>query len=61
MANDAVVEDPTLSVWPSVLGAGLFALTPSVWEFGNQGEVFALNNLLCSALCYLWIRYGLSS
>jgi hypothetical protein len=47
--------------WSSYLvgffsGVG-FALMPTVWLYSIQGEVFALNNLLCSILTALTVRY----
>ena len=45
----------------SLTGAILFALSPLVWEYSITAEVFALNNLLCAAVCYLTIRVYISS
>ena len=41
----------------AVLAAGLFALNPCVWTYSTHAEVFALNNLLVSALLYLTVRF----
>ena len=45
----------------SLAGTMLFALSPLVWEYSITAEVFALNNLLCAALCYLTTKVYVSS
>lgn len=37
-------------------GAFMFALSPLVWEYSIGGEVFALNNAVCSTIIYLGIK-----
>jgi hypothetical protein len=44
-----------MSILPASLAAFSFAFSPLVWEYSIGAEVFALNNLLCSALVYLTI------
>jgi hypothetical protein len=34
-----------------------FALSPTVWLYSIQGEVFGLNNFLVSCMAYLCVRY----
>eukprot|EP00696_Hemimastix_kukwesjijk_P019765 gnl/Hemi2/9138_TR3175_c0_g1_i1.p1 gnl/Hemi2/9138_TR3175_c0_g1~~gnl/Hemi2/9138_TR3175_c0_g1_i1.p1 ORF type:complete len:747 (-),score=177.76 gnl/Hemi2/9138_TR3175_c0_g1_i1:70-2289(-) len=39
------------------LSSALFSLSPLVWTYSIQAEVFPLNNAILSALIYLTIRY----
>ena len=47
----------TDSPFSGVLAAVGFACSPTVWLYSIQGEVFALNNMLCAAMAYLGVRY----
>ena len=47
----------TDDVWTGLMAAFGFAFSPTVWLYSIQGEVFALNNLLCAAMAYLTVRY----
>jgi hypothetical protein len=39
----------------STIAVFLFSFSPLIWEYSTTAEVFALNNLLCSAVLYLSI------
>ena len=47
----------TDNAWSGVMAAVGFACAPTVWLYSIQGEVFALNNVLCAAMAYLTVRY----
>lgn len=47
----------TDNAWSGVMAAVGFACSPTVWLYSIQGEVFALNNMLCAAMAYLTVRY----
>ena len=47
----------TDNAWSGVMAAIGFACSPTVWLYSIQGEVFALNNMLCAAMAYLTVRY----
>ena len=60
LASMLVFKTATLltdSVWAGLMAAVGFAFSPTVWLYSIQGEVFALNNLLCSLMAYLTVRY----
>jgi biotin transporter BioY len=40
----------------STVAVFLFSFSPLIWEYSTTAEVFALNNLLCSAVLYLSIK-----
>jgi len=44
--------------WVGVLGGGLYSLSPLVWLYSVQAEVFAMNNMFASLLLYLIIRFN---
>jgi dolichyl-phosphate-mannose-protein mannosyltransferase len=46
------------SPWAGVTAAGLFALSPGVWQYAICAEVFALNNLLVALLLLFTVLYG---
>ena len=46
------------SVWTGVAAAGLFALSPGIWEYAICAEVFALNNLMVASLLLLAVLYA---
>ena len=46
------------SVAGPLLGMGLFALSPLVWQYAVTAEVFALNNLFTATLLYLVVRFS---
>ena len=46
------------SKWVGILGGGLYSLSPLVWLYSLQAEVFALNNMFNALLLYLIIRYN---
>lgn len=50
-------EDLTGSSWAAMIAALGFAFSPTVWLYSIQGEVFALNNLLCCAMVFLSVRF----
>jgi len=41
----------------AALAALGFAFSPTVWLYSVQGEVFAMNNFLCSLLAYLTLKF----
>ena len=47
----------TDNAWVGLMAAFGFAFSPTVWLYSIQGEVFALNNLLCAVMAYLTVRY----
>ena len=47
----------TDSPYTGLMAAFGFAFSPTVWLYSLQGEVFALNNLLCACMAYLTVRY----
>ena len=47
----------TDSPYTGLLAAFGFSFSPTAWLYSIQGEVFALNNLLCAAMAYLTVRY----
>lgn len=47
----------TDNAWSGVMAAVGFACSPTVWLYSIQGEVFALNNMLCAAMAYLTVKY----
>jgi len=46
------------SSWAGVAAAGLFALSPGIWEYAICPEVFALNNLVAASLLLLAVAYA---
>jgi hypothetical protein len=46
------------SVWAGVFAGGMYALSPLVWLYSLQAEVFAMNNLFCAALVYFAVRFN---
>jgi hypothetical protein len=46
------------SAWLGLLGGGLYSLSPLVWMYSVQAEVFAMNNMFAALLLYLIIRYN---
>ncbi len=44
--------------WVGLLGGGLYSLSPLVWLYSVQAEVFAMNNMFASLLLYLIIRFN---
>jgi len=44
--------------WSAVSAALCYAFSPLVWLYGTGAEVFALNNLMCSLLVYLALRFA---
>lgn len=42
--------------YAGVVASYLFAFSPLVWEYSIGGEVFSLNNFLCSVLVYLTVH-----
>jgi hypothetical protein len=55
--SDDAVADAACARWGAVLAAGLYSLSPLVWTYSTQAEVFALNNLLLSLLVLLTARF----
>ncbi|HEY0997783.1 MAG TPA: DUF2723 domain-containing protein [Gemmatimonadaceae bacterium] len=53
----AAVLRATGNRWAGILAGGLFAFSPTVWEYAIGAEVFALNHLLVAALLWLAVRY----
>jgi hypothetical protein len=47
----------THSLWCGMFASLVFSFSPTVWLYSIQGEVFALNNLLCAAMLYYTVRY----
>eukprot|EP00808_Paulinella_micropora_P006413 g77452.t1 len=43
--------------WAGLASAAWFAFNPTVWLYSTQGEVFALNNALCSLMAFLLAQY----
>jgi hypothetical protein len=43
----------------AIISAGVFAFSPLVWEYSIGGEVFSLNNFICSILLWLSVRLAL--
>ena len=46
------------SIWTGIAAAGLFALSPGIWEYAICAEVFALNNLMVASLLLLAVLYA---
>jgi len=46
------------SVWPALLAGGLYALSPLVWTYSVQAEVFAMNNMFAALLLLLILRFN---
>jgi len=44
--------------WVGILGGGLYSLSPLVWLYSVQAEVFAMNNMFAALLLHLIIRYN---
>lgn len=46
------------SAWAGIFAGGMYALSPLVWLYSLQAEVFAMNNLFCAALIYFAVRFN---
>ena len=46
------------SSWTGAAAAGLFALSPGIWEYAICAEVFALDNVIVAALLLLAVLYA---
>lgn len=53
----AAVARATGNRWAGILAGGLFAFSPTVWEYAIGAEVFALNHLLVATMLWLAVRY----
>src|SRR3569833_3019738 len=53
----ATVSLLTGNEWAGILSSIGFALSPTVWLYSIQGEVFGLYNFLVSCMAYLAVRY----
>eukprot|EP00475_Leptophrys_vorax_P037040 TRINITY_DN6334_c0_g1_i1.p1 TRINITY_DN6334_c0_g1~~TRINITY_DN6334_c0_g1_i1.p1 ORF type:complete len:741 (-),score=147.68 TRINITY_DN6334_c0_g1_i1:51-2273(-) len=51
------IEVITQNVYTSASAAFLMAFSPTIWLYGIQSEVFALNNFIISSLIYLSLLY----
>lgn len=47
----------TQKLWPGIVCSFGFAFSHTVWLYSIQGEVFALNNMLCSIVIFLTVGY----
>jgi hypothetical protein len=47
----------TRSPFIAAIAALGFAFSPTVWLYSIQGEVFALNNMLCAAMVFLTVKF----
>lgn len=53
----SVSDEQNINLTSALAAGGLFALSPSIWSYAIQAEVFPLNNLLIAMTTYLWIMY----